>query len=121
MREPMRDPTRKEADETTFDDGDEDCAAVVRRLYHFLDGELTEERRTAIRRHLDECGPCIDAFDFEAELRQVVASRCRERVPDSLRDRVAAAIRAETSLAGSLGHGASPAGPAGLGSNGYAK
>lgn len=117
----MRDSTSGEARDPDFDDNADNCAAVVRRLYHFLDGELTEERRTAIRRHLDDCGPCIDAFDFEAELRQVVASRCRDRVPESLRDRVAAAIRAETSLAGSAGYGAPPAGPAGLGSDGIAK
>lgn len=79
-------------DAANSDDG---CDEVVHRLYHFLDGELTEERRAEIRLHLDECGPCLEAFDFEAELRQIVASRCRDRVPDHLRERVAAAIRHE--------------------------
>ncbi len=80
--------------------GEDDCAEVVRRLYHFLDGELTDERRSMIRRHLDDCGSCLEAFDFEAELRQIVASRCRDRVPDRLRERVAAAIRAEQAPSG---------------------
>lgn len=78
---------------TVLGESDHGCGEVVHRLYHFLDGELTEERRAAIRAHLDDCGPCLDAFDFEAELRQVVASRCRDRVPDSLRERVATSIR----------------------------
>lgn len=65
-----------------------DCQGAVGRLYHYLDGELTEDRRTEIKRHLDECPPCLDAFDFEAELRQVIADRCRDRVPESLRLRI---------------------------------
>ena len=71
-----------------------ECSEAVEVLYHFLDGQLTEERRILIRRHLDDCPPCLDAFDFEAELRVVIAHKCRERVPDELRWRVAKAIRA---------------------------
>lgn len=72
-----------------------DCEETVQRLYHFLDGELTEDRRRAISSHLDVCGDCLDAVDFEAELRRVVADRCKDRVPESLLDRVADALRRE--------------------------
>ena len=75
-----------------------DCQEAVRQLYVYLDGELTEERRLQIAAHLDECGPCADAAGFEAELRAVVSSRCKDRVPDSLIARVAAAIAAEAAL-----------------------
>ena len=75
--------------------GADDCSESIHRLYHFLDGELTDERRAMIARHLDDCSPCLNAFDFEAELRQMIAFRCRERVPDGLLDRIAAAIRQE--------------------------
>ncbi len=70
-----------------------ECSEAVEVLYHYIDGQLTEERRSLIRRHLDDCPPCLDAFDFEAELRAVIAHKCRERVPDELRWRVAKAIR----------------------------
>lgn len=69
------------------------CAEAVEMLYHYLDGELTDERRTLIQRHLDDCPPCFDAYDFEAELRVVVSRRCRDEVPDDLRAKVAEAIR----------------------------
>jgi mycothiol system anti-sigma-R factor len=69
-----------------------DCTETVRRLYDFLDGELTEERRQTIRTHLDRCAPCEDVFQFEAELRRVIADRCKDRVPDQLRRRIAEAI-----------------------------
>ncbi|HVC70101.1 MAG TPA: mycothiol system anti-sigma-R factor [Acidimicrobiales bacterium] len=69
-----------------------DCNETIERLYHYLDGELTDERRSEIKHHLDECPPCLDAFDFESELRQVIADRCRDRVPDSLRERIRQAL-----------------------------
>ncbi|HVL91969.1 MAG TPA: mycothiol system anti-sigma-R factor [Acidimicrobiales bacterium] len=73
--------------------GPDDCNEVVVRLYHFLDGQLDDERRVLIQHHLDDCSDCLEAFDFEAELRQVVARRCRDRVPDSLRVRIFQAIQ----------------------------
>ena len=73
-----------------------DCDDAVHRLYHFLDGELDDERRAHLQRHLDECLPCLEAFDFEAELRQVIAMKCRDQVPESLRLRIASAIHHES-------------------------
>jgi mycothiol system anti-sigma-R factor len=69
-------------------ESDVDCNETIERLYTYLDGELTDERRIEIKRHLDECPPCLDAFDFEADLRQVIADRCRDHVPDALRQRI---------------------------------
>jgi mycothiol system anti-sigma-R factor len=66
-----------------------DCDEALRTLYTFLDGELTVERRATIQRHLDICSPCLEAFDFEAELKMVVARCCRDQVPDHLRQRIA--------------------------------
>jgi mycothiol system anti-sigma-R factor len=70
-----------------------DCVEAVHQLYHYLDGELTMERRVLIRQHLDDCPPCGQAYDFEAELRVVVSQKCREAVPDHLRQRVLEALR----------------------------
>ena len=69
--------------------GGGECEEALRTLYNFLDGELTSARRQAIQHHLDECSPCLEAFDFEAELKLVVARCCRDQVPDGLRQRVA--------------------------------
>lgn len=72
-----------------------DCRDAVHQLYDFLDGELTDQRRAQIALHLDRCGPCAKAAEFEGELRAVIASRCRDRVPDSLIERVARALDQE--------------------------
>ena len=74
---------------------DPNCNDAVERLYHYLDGELDDSRRAQIQRHLDECLPCLEAFDFEAELRQVIARKCRETVPEQLRIRISLAIQSE--------------------------
>ncbi len=72
-----------------------DCRQAVETLYHYLDGELTIEKRRAIQRHLDQCSDCIEAFEFEAELRVAVSRGCREPVPESLIAKVAAALSQE--------------------------
>lgn len=69
-----------------------DCGSALRDLYGYLDGEITDERREDIRVHIEECAPCLDAFDFEVELRQLVARTCQCEAPEALRARVAQAL-----------------------------
>src|SRR5262245_14876724 len=68
---------------------DADCEEALVALYTFLDGELTEAKRIEIRHHLDDCSPCLEVYDFEAELRMVIRQRCQDQVPEALRQRVA--------------------------------
>ncbi len=69
-----------------------DCSETIERLYGYLDGELTDERRDEIQHHLDDCPPCLKAYDFETELRVVIADRCRDHVPQTLLQRVKNAL-----------------------------
>jgi mycothiol system anti-sigma-R factor len=71
------------------------CDETIARLYVYLDGELTDDRREAIRQHLDECAPCLDIMGFETELRRVISDACTDRVPAELRIRIAALIERE--------------------------
>ena len=72
-----------------------DCNETLRELYLYLDGQLTEDDRSHIQQHLDDCSPCLEAYDFEAELRLVVKSRCVDTVPEPLRARIAKALERE--------------------------
>jgi mycothiol system anti-sigma-R factor len=74
------------------DAGTPECQEALDTLYHFLDGELDDERRLRIQEHLHRCSPCLEAFDFEAELKVVIAQRCRETVPGHLRNKVASLL-----------------------------
>jgi mycothiol system anti-sigma-R factor len=69
-----------------------DCEDALHELYGFLDGELTDDRRKLIQHHLDDCQPCAEPYDFEAELRSVIRKKCQEQVPDDLIDKVRAAL-----------------------------
>jgi mycothiol system anti-sigma-R factor len=83
------------------------CDDALHELYGFLDGELTDEKRKQISRHIDDCGSCLEVFDFEVELRHVVQRKCQEQVPSSLKARIAEAIR-QVDSTGSVEPGALP-------------
>ena len=72
-----------------------DCTETLQELYEYLAGELTDDKRQHIEQHLNDCSPCYEAFDFEAELRMVIAQKCREQVPDHLRQRIFQALQQE--------------------------
>ncbi len=66
-----------------------DCNETLRELQLFLDGELPPEESDHVLGHLDECLECYHAFDFQAELRQVIARKCRTEVmPPGLLERI---------------------------------
>lgn len=68
-----------------------DCNETLRELEAFLDDELTDETRVHIRAHLEGCLDCLQAFDFHAELRTVVARKCHsDELPTGLLDRIVA-------------------------------
>jgi mycothiol system anti-sigma-R factor len=70
-----------------------DCTQVLQEVYAFLDGECTEARRAVIRTHLDDCSPCLEAYDFEAEVKLLLAQKCRDCPPDDLRERILRALQ----------------------------
>jgi mycothiol system anti-sigma-R factor len=68
-----------------------DCKQTLQELETFLDGELSAGAHQAIQGHLNGCMDCLSAFDFEAELRQVISTKCRdEPVPPGLLDKIQA-------------------------------
>lgn len=73
-----------------------ECEDALHQLYEYLDGELTEARREAVQKHLDDCQPCAEPYDFEAELRQVIRRKCQEQVPESLMNKVRQALEFES-------------------------
>jgi len=72
------------------------CDDALHELYHYLDGQLDDTRRKTIQHHLDDCPPCYEAFDFELELRVVIARKCHDTVPEHLKQRIADAIQHES-------------------------
>lgn len=68
------------------------CDDAVAELYRYLDGELSDDIRTNIEGHLRRCSPCLEAFDFEVELRKVIVARNSEVCPEALKARILALL-----------------------------
>ncbi|HLV57891.1 MAG TPA: mycothiol system anti-sigma-R factor [Natronosporangium sp.] len=65
------------------------CRDVLADVYLYLDLECGDERRAQIRRHLDECTPCLREYGIEREVKELVGRCCGdERAPDGLRERL---------------------------------
>ena len=73
-----------------------ECQEAVQVLYSYLDNELTTELRQEIQSHLDDCYPCLEAFEFEVELRALIQRKCRDRVPEEFMHRLARLLEGET-------------------------
>ena len=54
----------------------DDCADYLERIVYFLDNELDEADCSAVRVHLDECGPCLEKYDLQRTVKAVVARSC---------------------------------------------
>ncbi|MBP2703427.1 mycothiol system anti-sigma-R factor [Microbispora sp. RL4-1S] len=80
---------------------DTPCSDVLDWVYTYLDGELDGERCAEIRKHLDECGHCLEEYGLEETVKRLVAKHCGcDPVPQDLRARVLVRIRqARTEMA----------------------
>ena len=68
-----------------------DCNETLRELETFLDDELTDETRAGIQAHLGGCQDCLQAFDFHAELRTVISTKCKnDEMPPGLLSKIEA-------------------------------
>ncbi len=70
-----------------------DCTSAIDQLYAYLDDHCPQVDREVIEEHLDECSPCLSAFDFHQELQDLVQSRCKSELPEGLRDKVMGALK----------------------------
>ena len=74
-----------------------DCNETLRELETFLDGELTPDVLAEMRAHLGDCPSCLEAFDFHAELKAVIAQKCRnDTLPPALATRIRACFGEDT-------------------------
>jgi mycothiol system anti-sigma-R factor len=72
------------------------CRDILETMYLFIDEEeLTPEHRAQVRQHLDDCIPCLESFEFEAELKQIIKERCKDEVPAHVYDSVRARLTVE--------------------------
>ena len=65
------------------------CDETLEELQWFLDKELPDGMLQSIQTHLGACTDCLQAFEFHAELRTVIARKVlAEEMPDGLMDKI---------------------------------
>ena len=70
-----------------------DCREVITEVYLYLDLECSDERRTVIKHHLDECSPCLREYGIEQEVKALVARCCgQEKAPPEMISRLRAKL-----------------------------
>jgi mycothiol system anti-sigma-R factor len=66
-----------------------DCSVVLSEVYLYLDLECSEDRRSLIQKHLDDCSRCLREYGVEHEVKALVARCCGDEVaPKELRERL---------------------------------
>ena len=72
-----------------------DCDEVLAEVWLLLDRECGEERDAQLRRHLQECGPCLARYGLEEKIKTLLARTCGgDRAPDELHQKLRERIRA---------------------------
>lgn len=66
-----------------------DCSETLKELNRFLDDELTADSLSELTTHLAGCVDCQQAFEFHAELKQMVRRAAHEdSLPASLLEKI---------------------------------
>ena len=71
-----------------------DCDEVLAEVWLLIDHECGEERDAQLRRHLQECGPCLARYGLEEKVKTLLARTCGgDRAPDELHQKLRERIR----------------------------
>ena len=68
------------------------CEEALRRLFDYLDAELSGEPQREMQHHLDLCRNCFSRLEFERRLKAHTADLGHEPVGDDLERRVRAML-----------------------------
>lgn len=64
------------------------CEEVLKELYCFIDGEVSEELARDIDQHIHKCHECFGRAEFERRLKNRIGETGESTVPDTLKSRL---------------------------------
>jgi mycothiol system anti-sigma-R factor len=70
------------------------CEESLERIELLLDGELGPDELARLRRHLEDCAPCVGQVEVLERLRERLRTDCCESPPEHLVTSVRASIAA---------------------------
>ena len=70
------------------------CNEALAEIFLLLDRECSPERDAELRRHIEECPPCLEEYGIDDQLKQLLARKCGgDHAPDELKQKLRASIR----------------------------
>jgi len=72
----------------------DDCASVLEHVYEYIDHEMEDDDLATVKRHLDDCSPCLAEYGLEQTVKALVHRTCGcETAPEQLRLKILTKIR----------------------------
>ncbi|MEV6910305.1 mycothiol system anti-sigma-R factor [Amycolatopsis sp. NPDC051071] len=79
------------------------CEEALADIYLLLDRECSAERDEALRKHIEDCPPCLEEYGIDEHLKQLLARKCGgDHAPDDLKTRLRASIRQTVQTKGAI-------------------
>ena len=70
------------------------CNEALAEIFLLLDRECSPERDAELRRHIEDCPPCLEEYGIDEQLKQLLARKCGgDHAPDQLKQKLRASIR----------------------------
>ncbi|MEQ0560221.1 mycothiol system anti-sigma-R factor [Amycolatopsis sp. NEAU-NG30] len=70
------------------------CEEALADIYLLLDKECSPERDAALRKHIEDCPPCLEEYGIDEHIKQLLARKCGgDHAPAELKSRLRASIR----------------------------
>ncbi|WP_236789201.1 mycothiol system anti-sigma-R factor [Amycolatopsis sp. GM8] len=79
------------------------CEQALAEIYLLLDSECSAERDAELRRHIEDCPPCLAEYGIDAALKQLLARKCGgDQAPAELKHKLRASIRQTVEIRGGV-------------------
>lgn len=70
------------------------CDEALAEIYLLLDHECSPDHENQLRKHIDDCPPCLEEYGIDEQLKQLLARKCGgDHAPDELKSKLRASIR----------------------------
>jgi len=70
------------------------CSEALAEIFLLLDRECSPERDAELRRHIEDCPPCLEEYGIDEQLKQLLARKCGgDTAPNELKQKLRASIR----------------------------
>jgi mycothiol system anti-sigma-R factor len=79
------------------------CSEALAEIYLLLDKECSPERDAELRRHIDDCPPCLEEYGIDEQLKHLLARKCGgDLAPADLKHKLRTSIRKTVQVHGGV-------------------